>query len=198
MYPSRTKFVLRGIGKPDEPYLDAWRAAPLTYQRGQAVDASWHADHYEYVIGAGSSHANLFERAADLLLRYQFYPPTIMAHVSDFGREGRRMRARDRIVQRIRSQRIPIEGLTMNAVTAVIDEPDRAGFSYVTTQVHAEMGEWSALIEKHADGVKLTIDAFSRTRPDFPSFLRGYARHAQKRAHNQGIAYFSQRVLAND
>jgi len=195
MYPSQVKFVLAGSGKPDDQYLDAWRDAPLTYQHGQAIDDTWHGDHYEYVIGAGKSPAKLFARAADLLLRYEFYPPSVMTHVSDFGREGRKMRAGDRIVQRIGAQPIPIEGLTMNAVVSVIDELDRAGFTYVTTKAHAEMGEWSALIEKQDDGVKLTIDALSRTRPEFPFFMRGYARYAQKRAHRLGIEHFSACVL---
>lgn len=196
MVPPKVKIVLAGTGAPDEQYLDAWRTAPLTYQHGQAIDDTWHSDHHEYIISAEKSSVGIFERAADLLLRYEFYPPSIMIHVSDFGRERRRMRAGDRIVQRIRAKPIPVEGLTMNAVVTVIDEQARAGFTYVTTQVHAEMGEWSAFVEKHADGVKLTIDVLSRTRPEFPFFMRGYARHAQKHAHQSGIEHFSACVLA--
>jgi uncharacterized protein (UPF0548 family) len=193
-YPTSAKIVLTGTGKPDEQYLDLWRDAPLTYQRGQALDASWHSDEHVHLI-RGQATDVLFQRAADLLLRYEFYPPSLMTHVSDFARAGRRMRAGDRIVQRIRSGFPLIEGLAMNEVAEAIDDPSRAGFTYVTTVAHSEMGEWSALVEKAPDGVKLTIHAISRTRPEFPDFMRGYARGVQKRAHQQGIAHFSMQVL---
>ncbi|MFN8374714.1 MAG: DUF1990 family protein [Anaerolineae bacterium] len=195
-YPTSAVIKLFGAGQPDEQYLERWRSAPLTYQRGQAVDDSWHTDHYEYPLGDGKQSVDvLFARAADLILRYEFYPPSLMAHVSDFAREGRRMRAGDRIVQRIRGGLPFIEGLTMNEVVEVMDEPARAGFTYVASVAHSEMGEWSALVEKQPDSLKLTVHAISSTRPEFPAFLRGYARQVQKRAHDSGIRHFTQRVL---
>jgi uncharacterized protein (UPF0548 family) len=195
-YPTMAKFILRGSGQPDEQYLDQWRDAPLTFQHGQKIDESWHSDHHEYVFGeAAASQEMLFKRASDLILRYEFYPPSVLTHVSDFSRENRNMRVGDRIVQRIRSRFLPIEGMTMNEVTEVIDEPSRAGFTYVTTSAHAEMGAWSALVEREKDHLKLTIAATSRTRPEFLFFLRGYARWAQKNAHKQGILNFMTKVL---
>jgi uncharacterized protein (UPF0548 family) len=196
MYQNSTKFVLVGTGKPDEQYLEQWRDAPLTYQRGQKIDASWHTDHNEYVFGGkGLSYEELFKRAADLILRYEFYPPSLMIHISDFSRENRRMRVGDRVVQRIRSSVRVIEALTINEVVEVIDRPSRAGFTYVTTAAHSEMGEFSVLVERRSDQLKVTLHTISRTRPEFPFFLRGYARRLQKSAHKRVILYFTQRVL---
>ncbi len=195
-YPTHAKIVLAGTGKPDEQYLDQWRDAPLTYQRGQPIDDTWHTDHYEKIIAsAGKSPDELFQRAADLILHYQFYPPTLMTHVSDFSRDMRRMRAADRVIQRIRAGISFVEALTMNVIVHMIDEDSRAGFTYIATAAHSEMGEWSALIEKHPTGIKLTINALARTRPEFPPLLRGYTRRLQKRAHQLGIEHFTQQVL---
>lgn len=196
MYPKSAKIVLTGRGKPDEQYLDQWRGAPLTYQRGQKVDESWHTDHDEYVFGGkGLAYEETFKRAADLLLRYQLYPPSLMTHVSDFSRENRKMRVGDRVLQRIRSSMRLLEGLTLNEVVEVIDRPSRAGFTYIATEAHGEMGEFSVLVERRSDHLRLTIDTVSRTRPEFPFFLRWYARRLQKHAHKQGLLYFTQRVL---
>jgi uncharacterized protein (UPF0548 family) len=189
-YPTQAIIVLAGTGKPDEQYLDQWRASPLSYRRGQAVDESWHTDHHETII-QGTNPESMFLRASYLLLHYDFYPPDVLTHVSDFSRKGRPMHVGDRIVQRIRSIFPLIEGLTMNEVVEVINEASRAGFTYVTTESHAEMGEWSALVERVEEGVKLTIHAISRTRPEFPDWLRGYARRAQQSAHKRGIEYFT-------
>jgi hypothetical protein len=196
MYPKGAKFVLAGTGKPDEKYLEQWRDAPLTYECGQKVDESWHIDHDEYVFGGGEkTYEELFKGAADLILRYEFYPPSLMTHVSDFSRENRRMRVGDYIVQRIRTGVPLIEVLTLNEVVEVIDRPSRAGFTYVATAAHSEMGEFSVLVERRSDHLHLTLKTISRTRPEFPFFLRGYARRLQKSAHKQGLLCFTQRVL---
>jgi hypothetical protein len=56
----------------DARYLDEWRDVPLSYRLGQPVDTSFHRDHHEQVITENCTPA-IFTRAADLLLRYQFY-----------------------------------------------------------------------------------------------------------------------------
>lgn len=188
--------------KDDERLLQEWRNAPLTYTPGQTIDSSWHTDHHQEMITANGT-AQQFARARDLLLRYQFYPLSLMHHVSDFSRENRLMRPGDRIVQRIHSTTvlgIPLlDSITMNEVTAVIDEPRRVGFTYITTAAHAELGEWSALIVWRDDGAFiLTIDAISRLAYYMPNWLAPRSRRLQLRAHDLGMESFKNAVLKSE
>src|SRR5262245_21830284 len=97
----RAKLAWFGLGREnDARYLDLWRAVRLSYQIGQPTDSSFHNDQHETVI-APKSTPRSFGHAAELLLRYQFYPSALMHHVSDFSRENRTMRPGDRIIQRI-------------------------------------------------------------------------------------------------
>jgi uncharacterized protein (UPF0548 family) len=83
----------------------------------------------------------------------------------------------------------------MNEVTAVVDEPRRRGFTYTTTQCHAEMGEWTAVVEWRETGdVTLTMRAVSKPGPRLPGFAHGLARRLQLRAHRRGLAAFRQAV----
>ncbi len=195
------KFMFFGLGsKDDERLLDEWRSAPLTYTPGQSIDESWHTDHDEEIIMPNAA-AEQFARARDLLLRYQFYPQSIMHHVSDFSRENRLMRPGDRIVQRIHGLYVLgvplIDGITVNEVTTVIDESRRVGFTYITTAAHAELGEWSAQVVWREDGTLiLTIDAISRLAYHMPQRMAPRARRSQLQAHHDGIAAFKEAVLA--
>jgi uncharacterized protein (UPF0548 family) len=197
----RHKILPFGIGtRPDADYLTLWRGAPLTYTPGQPTDSSWHTDHHAEVL-TERANAERFARARDLLLRYEFYPPSVMRHVSDFSQGNRLMRPGDRIVQRIYGPRllgVPlVAGLTMNEVTAVIDEPRRVGFIYITTQAHAETGEWSALVEWRADdSLVLTVSAVSRLAPHMPGRMADSARRLQLHAHHLGMEAFRKRVLS--
>src|SRR5262245_39515696 len=139
------KFAFFGLGREnDVRYIDLWRDVPLTYHPGQAVDDTFHSDHHETVIMPEATPRS-FGNAADLLLKYHFYPPQLMQHVSDFSRENRTMRPGDRIIQRINGLALlglPFslaDGITMNEIAALTDEPRRKGFTYVTTEAHAEM-----------------------------------------------------------
>jgi uncharacterized protein (UPF0548 family) len=195
------KFSWLGLGrKDDERLLDEWRSAPLTYKPGQTIDSTWHSDHHEEIITLKATPEQ-FARARDLLLRYQFYPLSLMHHVSDFSRENRLMRPSDRIVQRIHGLYVLgyalMDAITMNEVSNVIDEPRRVGFTYITTAAHAELGEWSAQVEWREDGALiLTIDAISRLAYHMPQAIIPRARRLQLSAHDQGMAAFKQAVLA--
>ncbi len=194
--------VFFGLGRAnDGRYLDLWRDVPTNYVLGQAVDETFHSDDHEVVIMPDATPRS-FGNAADLLLKYHFYPPALMQHVSDFSRENRTMRVGDRIIQRINPlamMRLPIplmEALSMNEVAAVIDEARRKGFTYVTTEAHAEWGEWSVQVEWRADNaLVLTIHALSRPAGYVRKSAYAMMRQAQKRAHEMGIAHFSAAVL---
>lgn len=117
-----------------------------------------------------------------------------MVHVSDFSRENRRMRAGDRIVQRIRAVRGVADVLTMNEVVSVTYARRCSGFAYATTTKHDEIGQWSAQVQwRDDDSLWLVIDSYGW--PNVPPFLQAAARRTQLRAHRRGIENFK-RLLA--
>lgn len=184
----------------DGRYLRLWREAPLTYQTGQALDLTWQVDDYAVTLGADRT-SHLFDRAANALMRYRFYPAEVMRAISDFQLERRWLRPGDRIVQRLHIFRLLdlplLDVVTMNAITSVVDEDRRKGFTYTTTQCHAEQGDWTALIEWHTSGeVTLTLHAVSRPGPRLPIWAHGLARRLQLRAHQRGLAAFRRMVLS--
>jgi uncharacterized protein (UPF0548 family) len=184
-----------GLGRQkDAQYLQKWRSAPLTYSPEQEIDENWNVDRYEVILGQDSSGA-LFQRAAQLTLHNQFYPPEVMTTVSDFGLIGRSVQPGDRVLQRIRIfqyRSLPIlEALTMNEITAVIQEPRRAGFTYTTTSAHTEIGEWSPVVEWRENGeVALVIQVVSRSRSGSNRFSRAFSRRMQLQAHKLSIRSF--------
>ena len=127
-----------------------------------------------------------------------------MRHVSDFSRENRLMRPGDRILQRINGLALfglswaLVDGLTMNEIIAVADEPRRKRFTYATTEAHSELGEWSAGIEWRADdSLLVTIDSFSRPAYHVSARMHPYMRRGQLRAHHLGMNHFQSLVLAS-
>ena len=178
----------------DAQFLQKWRSAPLTYSPEQDLDENWFVDRYETILGVDPTGV-LFQRAANLTLNNQFYPPAVMTSVSDFNLVGRPVQTGDRIVQRIpviRYRGLPIlEVLTMNEITQVVDEPRQAGFTYTTTSAHSEIGEWSPTVAWRENGeVALVINVISRTRPGASRFARRLTRRMQLRAHKLSIQTF--------
>lgn len=194
-YPSGGLAVWFGRGQQqDGQYLQAWRDAPVTYVAEEATGANWSADRYEVILGKDST-GSLFQRAAELTLHNRFYPREVMAAVSDFSQEDRTVRPGDRVLQRIpvlvyEGQPV-VEILTLNAVCEVIQEPRRAGFTYVTTAAHSEVGEWSPRVEwRENNEVALVIEIVSRPRPGLPAFIQQFTRQMQLRAHKLSIQNF--------
>lgn len=181
-----SRFSCSGNAAGDTDLLAQWRNAPLTFRAGDPLPNA-HRDDYDVVVREYAS-ADHFARAADLLLRYRFYPPDVMLHTSDFDQQRRRMRIGDRIVQRIRL--LPgLDMLTMNEVTRVTDEPRCTGFTYCTTAKHDEVGQWSAEVALDDAGA-LHLHIHSTGKANLPFFLRPFARFIQLRAHRRGIATF--------
>ena len=183
----------------DVKFLDLWHDAPLTYSPGQHIDNSWHTDQYEQLIGNDLS-GKLFQKSADKLMRYHFYPKDVMSHASDFDLYERWAEVGDRIVQRIHLvklfDRAILDVVTMTEVVAVIKEPRRYGFTYATVETHVEQGEWSVLVEWQENGdVLLCTKAISRPVLHEPARNYSYMRALQKRAHQRGVEHFTQSVL---
>jgi uncharacterized protein (UPF0548 family) len=190
---SVTVWFGRGRGQ-DVRLLDEWRDAPVNYTPGRSLDRFWNTDHYNVALGTDSP-GNLFQRAALLVMRNRFYPRSVMDFIGDFSLADRVVQKGDRVVQRVRVitlAGIPIlEAITLNEITHVIDETDRKGFTYSTTQVHSEIGEWSPCVERHPDGsVRLRIDVISRVRPEISPRGRSFTRRLQLRAHRLSIEHF--------
>lgn len=178
----------------DVRYLDLWDQQPLNFHPESIIDESWHHDHYDRVIGYDSS-GELFEIASQRLLRYEFYPKSIISPTSDFSLNARKARVGDRIVQRIHLfqafGRPVLDVVAMTEVTQLVDEPRRAVLAYATVATHVEQGEWSAMIEWQGnDEVLLSINAISRPAPAEPKRNYGYMRALQKQAHHQGMNHF--------
>jgi hypothetical protein len=183
-----------GTPKNDSLYLDLWRSAPLTYTPGQFIDENWHVDRYEVLLGVDST-GQLFKRAAGITLRNRFYPPQVMENISDFQLADRCVQVGDRVLQRIRllmlGTRPLLETLTMNEITEVINEPRHKGFTYTTTAVHSEIGEWSpSVIWRENDEVALVIEVVSRSRPGSSDLSQRITRWMQLRAHRLSILNF--------
>ena len=184
----------------DVQYLDVWNDVAVSYRQGQPIDESWHVDQYKLSLGHDED-GRLFQNAADRLMRYQFYPDDVLSHVSDSGLWDRWVQVGDRIVQRIHLFSLfgkPIlDVLAMNEVSHVIAEPRRYGFTYVTVKGHVEQGEWSACLDWRDDGeLILTVKAISKPVPAEPARNYGFMRALQKSAHQRGLQYFKQSVLA--
>jgi uncharacterized protein (UPF0548 family) len=184
--------------RQDAQFLQKWRAAPLTYSPEQDLDENWYVDRYETILGVDPTGA-IFQRAARLALTNQFYPLEVMTAVSDFSQVGRSVQPGDRVVQRIRVLQyrgLPIlEVLTMNEITHVIDEPRQAGFTYITTSAHSEIGEWSPTVAWRENGeVALIINVVSRARPGASRWSQRLTRRMQLRAHKLSIQNFIARL----
>lgn len=198
-YPQSALPVWFGHGRAnDSALLTAWKDAPLTYSPGQDLDYHWNVDRYEAILGNDPS-GELFRHAARLVLHNRIYPLEVMTSVSDASLENRPVREGDRVLQRIlfyQYNTLPIlEFLTLNQITEVIDEPRRAGFSYTTTSVHSEVGEWSPQVIWRENGeVALVVEVISRTRPGILGFFQRRARRLQLRAHRLSIRNFRARL----
>jgi hypothetical protein len=100
----------------------------------------------------------------DFLFDYKIFPSNIMTFMTEWGKEKRKMKIGDTILQqafipptRIFSQKI-VFGVRVNGI---IDEAERKGFSYVTLEGHVEKGESTFTIENADNGLLFKIRTFS-------------------------------------
>jgi hypothetical protein len=107
---------------------------------------------------------DLAEINFDFLFDYKIFPSNIMTFMTEWGKEKRKMKMGDTILQqafippiKTFSQKI-IFGVRINSI---INEPERKGFSYVTLEGHVEKGESTFTIEKNHRGLVFKIKTFS-------------------------------------
>lgn len=174
--------------------LDHWRGAGSNYEPDQPVDNSWYVDGFEVVLGTSDEHT-LFDRAVQRLFRYNFYPDSVLKSAANFIRDDRPPEVGDRVVQRIRVIPGILDAVTMNIMKSVWHEPDRKGFTMVTSERQYEMGEWTASISRKPDGeIALVVRVISKPSNRVPAIAGGFARSLQKRAHRLALESFSSAV----
>ena len=185
----------------DVRYLDIWKDAPASYVPGRTpVGNSWFYDSHEETV-ACNARSHTFRRVRNLLLDYEFYPPTWMSTASDFGCEQRLMRVGDRIVQRHHLFHLSgfslLDIIGLVEIHAVWDEPRRVGFSSVTVSPHVTQGEWTITATWQNNGdIVLGVRAVSRPVPGEPRRNHRFLRNWQQVAYHRGITYFKQLLCA--
>jgi hypothetical protein len=180
----------------DVKYLDEWQDAPLSFTPGQVTDSNWYSDSYDQVIMPRADES-AFQKAADLLLRYRFYPDHILSFTGDFDLEQRQVRVGDRIVQRIHVLRLLgraiLDVIAITEVTDVVNEPRRAGLSYATVFPHVAQGQWQAAVIWGKMGeLRLAVKAILRLDPTEPARNRRLIRFFQRQAQRHGLDHFKQ------
>lgn len=147
------------------------------------------------VFDLGPDKNGRFEAISDALLRYSFYPESVMTSVAPFKRMGRHARVGDRIGMVLIAPVFPgLAPLRFPATTQVnlariTDE--FAEFGYVTTTQHYGRGAWSARILRVDGSLKLLLS--SRMTPTATIALAGlpFYRRLQKRAHRLGAEHLA-------
>lgn len=133
---------------------DELRAAPLTYERAGTTTAAT-ADFARFSRTAALRRTDLDGTAADLLGWRVHERAGLVVRASGPAAEG--------VVVEMRLGAGPVAVRIPCRVVAVVDEPDRRGFSYGTLPGHPECGEEQFLLERDADGsLRFTVSAFSR------------------------------------
>lgn len=174
--------------------LEQWRDESSNYALDEPKDSSWFVDEFSIPLGTANDD-RVFERAAIRLLRYKFYPTSVLHAAANFIRERRAPRPGEQIVQRVKVIPGIVDAVTMNIVTDVCDEPDRCGFRIVTSNQQYEKGEWSAYISRDGDGnVELNVKVISKPATPLPFISSSFARALQKRAHRLALNSFSNAI----
>jgi hypothetical protein len=100
----------------------------------------------------------------DFLFDYKIFPSSIMAFMTQWGQEKRKIKIGDTILQQVYipptntfSQKI-VFGVRINSI---IDEAERKGFSYETIEGHVEKGESTFTIDKTDGGLIFKVKTFS-------------------------------------
>lgn len=141
-------------------------------------------------LDLGPDAPDRFARLADALLRYDFYPPTVMVAQTTF--PDRPARVGDRVGMALLVPLLPGFPAVRFPATTEIHLAERSenhvAFGYTTTTAHYGAGAWEARLLRQ-DG-RLILQLSSRMRPSHPLALAGLPlyRWFQKRAHHAGMS----------
>lgn len=142
----------------------------------------------------GEDAGDRFDMLAASLLRYRFYPRTVMVWTSDFAVEEREARVGDRIGMALAIPVFPkLPPLFFPATTEVAfarRDADVAEFGYVATRAHYGRGLWRATLERSGGRIRLRIR--SRISPRAFAAILGLPvyRFLQLRARRLGVENF--------
>lgn len=135
----------------------------------------------------GLDRPGRFDRVADALLRYRFYPPDVMRHRTTF--PDRPAKVGDRIGMVLLVALFPGYAPIALPSTTEVDVAERdaehVSFGYRTTTAHYGKGAWRATVTR---GERLTLRIQSRMTPTHPFAVLGLPiyRWFQRRAHRLG------------
>jgi uncharacterized protein (UPF0548 family) len=174
--------------------LEKWHGERSNYDPEEPKDKSWYVDEFTVLLGKAADD-RVFERASLRLMRYRFYPTSVLQAAAAFIRERRVPRIGEYIVQRVKVIPGLVDAVTMNIVTDVRDEPDSCGFTIVTSNQQYEKGEWSAYITRDSKGnVILNVRVVSKPATPLPFVSSSFARALQRRAHRLALNSFSEAI----
>lgn len=166
------------------PSAAAWWAHRGTTHEGAPLP---NHDADEVVVPASR---DAFERARDALLRYDVYPASILAHRVCTG-DGRVAKGA-LIVQRAKLGPVAVEA-GVRAADAW-DEPDRAGFRYVTLRGHPERGIATFSLAHEGERATFRIESDSGPAAWETRLRSGQARRLQRRAVAGALARMRNRL----
>jgi uncharacterized protein (UPF0548 family) len=140
----------------------------------------FHRLEYRERIGDGDE---VFRRAADALLAWRMHraagiPVTATSTPPEVGTNSLGRLGPGMLIPALRTRTqlgLPIPC----RVVWVVDEPDRIGFAYGTLQGHPEAGEESFVVTRDAEGVHVTIRAYSRPATWYTRVTGPFTRKAQ-------------------
>ncbi len=167
--------------------------ATLTWDPVSGGNRGWvcFEDDKTYDLGPDASGLR-FSEIATRMLSGNYYPKDAVAFSGRFRREGRNLKAGDRVVQQA-----PLFGklggplMASSAEIYVAErEVTRRKIGYVTTSTHLAKGIWTA--ELKSDDGKLSLRVWSTACPNSWQFWLGlpYARYLQLRARRRAVEEF--------
>ncbi len=174
----------RAVAHSDAGLLTLLRDEPLTYALSDGEDGM-KVHTLEKVIGTDVSGA-LFDQAGAILLRYEFYPESVISSVSDFSLANRTVATGDRILLRLHL--LHLFGVSfvnfpvLVHVVDAVDQPREKRMTYCTTRWHLAKGTCTAQLQWRDDGavvlslrsVETPVNRFLRlpvVKPVFRLFL---------------------------
>lgn len=153
--------------------------APVGVTAAEETPPGYRRDRWQRTLGHGDAD---FARAADAIRQWAVHRGAGLVVGAD------RPPSLDQVVAM--SAPLPVGYIDVVCrVVAVVDEPDRFGFTYGTLPAHPQRGEESFIVDRASDGsVTFTITAVSRPAHPLARVASPIARRLQHAATNRYFA----------